>query len=392
MSSICKMSPRRKDLLVKFIKCLTFLSLIFCFAHFYLFDIFENYQKKATTFTYKRESLKEPTWPVITICSEIPFKTEILRKKYKLNRTDFFNDKGKNVTKPLWDLYDEVSFKLNQDFTMEVFINQWGWHDMMVGETILNGSESIFLEEFPTQSRGLCYGLSVSNVQMVLSTTIAISIRYQAPEFEQSGMVFHFSAENSGKNIIWNTWPHVQKLSYSLAFDSNMTNAKIVELQETEWKFYNGNENCDNGCQTQQCLTWNELLDGIDCPNICLPVIWKGLFKNTTSVAKCNETKENNCMHERFLQLRESKVKNCQPPQYEIEYKATFESPSQKKKTPNMIQLRINYQDSKTIKEEMRIYDEASLIGTLGGFLGLFVGFSFYDTLCYFIDVISSLF
>ena len=98
------------------------------------------------------------------------------------------------------------------------------------------------------------------------------------------------------------------------------------------------------------------------------------------------------CLCERFLQLRESKVKNCQPPQYEIEYGATFESSSQKKKTPNMIQLRINYQDSKTIKEELRIYDEATLIGTLGGFLGLFVGFSFYDTLCYFIDIISSLF
>ena len=178
-SSICKMSPRKKDLFVKFIKYFTFLGLILCFAHFYLFDILEKYQKKSTTFTFKKESLKKPTWPVITICSEIPFKTEILRKKYKLNKNDFFQDKGKIITQPLWDLYDEVSFKLNQDFTMEVFINQWDWHTMMVGQTILNSSESIFLEEFPTQQRGLCYGLSLSNVTMGLSTTIAIIIRSQ---------------------------------------------------------------------------------------------------------------------------------------------------------------------------------------------------------------------
>ena len=53
--------------------------------------------------------------------------------------------------------------------------------------------------------------------------------------------------------------------------------------------------------------------------------------------------------------------------------------------------LKIIEKERDFIKEELRIYDEATLIGTLGGFLGLFVGFSFYDTLCYFIDIISSL-
>ena len=376
---------------MKFIKGFTFLGLILCFAHFYLFDILDKYQKKSTTFTFKRESLKEPTWPAITICPQTPMKTEILTKKYKLNHHDFFNDRNKTLTKSLWDLYDEASFKLNQDFKMEVFINQRGWNKIKVGENLIsNGSESIMVEEFPTQSRGLCYALLLANVQMSLTDSVAIKITYQA-EYEQHGMIFHFSAENSRHNLIWKTWPHVQKLSYSMAFDSIVTNGKVMDLQETEWQFYNGNENCNNGCGADQCLTWNDLIDGIDCEMICLPVIWKGLFKNATNV-KCDKLKENRCMVQRFLDLRETKVKNCQPPSNEIEYGATFEMPPKKKKKPNMLELRIHYEDSRTVKKEVRIYDEASLIGTLGGFLGLFVGFSFYDTLCCLFELLSRLF
>ena len=38
--------------------------------------------------------------------------------------------------------------------------------------------------------------------------------------------------------------------------------------------------------------------------------------------------------------------------------------------------------------KEYLIYDEIGMFGSIGGSLGLFVGFSLYDTLCMFVDII----
>ena len=40
------------------------------------------------------------------------------------------------------------------------------------------------------------------------------------------------------------------------------------------------------------------------------------------------------------------------------------------------------------IHTEYRVYDEIGLIGSIGGSAGLFVGFSFYDIICQFLDKI----
>ena len=46
--------------------------------------------------------------------------------------------------------------------------------------------------------------------------------------------------------------------------------------------------------------------------------------------------------------------------------------------------------DTVKIHREFRVYDEIGLIGSIGGSLGLFVGFSFYDLICYAVDAIKN--
>ena len=57
-----------------------------------------------------------------------------------------------------------------------------------------------------------------------------------------------------------------------------------------------------------------------------------------------------------------------------------------------IVRLSIMYESPmKTIKSEIRIHDEASLIGSIGGTLGLFIGFSFHGSICYLLDKLFSL-
>ena len=51
--------------------------------------------------------------------------------------------------------------------------------------------------------------------------------------------------------------------------------------------------------------------------------------------------------------------------------------------------------NSRTIHEEMRLYDEIWLLGSIGGSLGLFVGFSLFDSVAVlfdkFVDLLSKI-
>ena len=57
------------------------IGLVLSLGILYLRDIFEKYEKKATTITTSREQLEFPTWPATTFCMQKPFKPSVLKKE-----------------------------------------------------------------------------------------------------------------------------------------------------------------------------------------------------------------------------------------------------------------------------------------------------------------------
>ena len=55
---------------------------------------------------------------------------------------------------------------------------------------------------------------------------------------------------------------------------------------------------------------------------------------------------------------------------------------------PHWIELRIDVRKVK-VYEEYKVYDYNGILGSVGGSLGLFIGFSFLDMMIYFIDKAS---
>ena len=77
-------------------------------------------------------------------------------------------------------------------------------------------------------------------------------------------------------------------------------------------------------------------------------------------------------------------------------YSASIELTGNTKLGITQVQFLIRFKsNSRTVHQEMRLYDEIWLLGSLGGSLGLFVGFSLFDSIAVlfdkFIDLLSKI-
>ena len=80
-----------------------------------------------------------------------------------------------------------------------------------------------------------------------------------------------------------------------------------------------------------------------------------------------------------FRRSMNEKALECRKPRFEKQYHANLmETRDNDINDKEIIFYIIANYDSKTVLEEALIYDNLTFVGTLGGFLGLFVGFSFF--------------
>ena len=128
--------------------------------------------------------------------------------------------------------------------------------------------------------------------------------------------------------------------------------------------------------------------------NECMPVVLQDFYDNDT-LPFCSHFGEQKCMiHAHNFGIKE-KFETCEYPMSDMEYSAITKKEDQSllNSNHNYTTIKISFLSStRTIKEEILVYDESTLIGTLGGFLGLFVGFSFFGLIGYFIEKLLSFF
>ena len=127
--------------------------------------------------------------------------------------------------------------------------------------------------------------------------------------------------------------------------------------------------------------------DFAGCPSKCLPESMKSLGRiNLTYIPTCNSENETACSWNHIYsdifqnQLDDSCPKPCEILEYTgkidyIESKSVSETANDTLK----LYLRFSRPFSMTVNEEYIIYDLIGVIGSAGGTLGMFIGFTFYD-------------
>ena len=368
-----------------------FIVLVLSLGKLYLQDIFEKYEKKATTITTSREQLEFPTWPATTFCMQKPIKPSVMIQEAGTPNRDIFRYSTLNISlnQSLLDVFYKAAYKLNRDFELHLLDTTTSTLNVIpakIGENRISPKVAILIEEFPTEMDGLCYSLTYrvkENMYPALFFGIIPKKELLEHPFDNpNGVTFFLTTENTRKNIIQRNWPYLTPQIIGKPF--TLRGSVHIFFEETEFRFFNGNANCKLGCLPTECLGWKDISENATCPEKCLPIHLTSLYEE---INPCKSITSNTCMYSHYIQVKKKLI--CDPPETDIQY-ATFikddEFLAMQNPQPAIYPRISPFSQTKLVKEEIRIYDNASLVAALGGFFGLFIGFSFYGTACFLID------
>ena len=125
----------------------------------------------------------------------------------------------------------------------------------------------------------------------------------------------------------------------------------------------------------------------INCTNRCVPVVLRSIMENIDhNIPECFDNSEDYCRlgvegYKTYEKLRSTCLKQCQDKASRLDVSKVKGEFVYKL---GQVQLNIYFTVSpeKIFYKEYLIYDGFGMFGSIGGSLGLFVGFSIFDSLC----------
>ena len=117
----------------------------------------------------------------------------------------------------------------------------------------------------------------------------------------------------------------------------------------------------------------------LSCPEKCFPIIFNQLFPD--DFPACQNSSLANCYIDQALGSKYNEYLHCLKPQVAEQYKLSWTERAQLKPQENQ-SLELEFvlgSDRLEYREEVLIVSGIDFVSNLGGSLGLFIGFSFYN-------------
>ena len=248
-----------------------------------------------------------------------------------------------------------------------------------------NGTQSVILESlenvngfrvFRIIHKTPIFGKTLNNVYLQIFTKFEEKIKKN--ELGPSDVVYFFltSVENS-PGIAYSKWKDGKPLKITMFKDNLVEYTIQPQLTKHLKQIGKCQEESYYKCITSQ-LDTNKFLE---CPKKCIPNIFSNLETNYSSSYCQNDTFSEKCINN---YIRQKKARfNCRRSCSNLEYFGELETsmPYQPSDIGNRSFYQMNYIINKEmamkVYEEYIIIDAISMIGSVGGTLGLFIGFSF---------------
>ena len=364
----------------------------------------KNYKQGLTNMATTEQEFEEDEigikMPAFVLCMSPSYKQKVL-DKYNIS-SEFFMMQGGTyehliAKESMQDIILESSYRLNEDFQIVLNRNPpkiYGNENLglTIGTNIHQWNEkefSINIKEVFSIQQGLCYILS-SNINMrTAGYVFSIILKENNPN---QTMKLTIVSEEDAMGILMSLWQTQPFMVPDFIFNTRTTIVDIQEKRKT--KITNCNS---NGSPYYKCFAkaTDVAIQSSNCSVKCNPMIVKSLFDtyfNDSTTPDCIDLKDEKCIFDELQEKIPSIMPQCNGQCESKEYSGKVTETSLLGTTfPNDIGKRIDlllmstYQFRTSI-QEYKIYDEVALIGSVGGSLGLFLGFSFYGFLSEVLD------
>ena len=368
-----------------------FLILLIIFFYFFFLQVVVQYLEKYTDTTKIVERVETIEAPTMTICTG--WKKSLM-EHYKITTLAFVRRPSIETNVPInltvKSLFDEVTYKLNKDFSISVSNTLSHPIPLNIGiNTIKEEGEhvqSYLVKENLSVKNGKCYVIIPNELKMkpledMWSITIARNITSEGKDMNK--IFIQISAKDTFNTLNFKMTGVTNQIMEQVFTEEN--NGYIeIEYTEQNMEFIKEcSEDAFFRCYAKQIMKTSEF----NCSRKCIPVYAQSVMENIYhEIPQCSNNDEEYCMvgvkkHKKWMKLKSACLKQC---------KNKVAILDMERKSANPIYPIGNVQfdmylyvaPEKVSIQEYLIYDGCAMFGSIGGSLGLFIGFSLFDSLC----------
>ena len=326
-------------------------------------DQMETFMKGRTTITRRVEAVNSLEFPTITICFDPATKLSVAKKYGFKSINDKFLRDVPNVTLPT--VFDEITYEMNQDYSITNYNGKkinLGLND--VDAYFHSFKMQFYVEAIKTYNQGTCIKMEPKFEMVSPSYMLRLSIQLSSTiktEDKIDSVLLMFTSNTSWVSILDNHWPQYKPLKAKVDLVKEYTH---ILLQPEEIYFQDGKDN------SVDCL--KKLIEGLNCSYPCAVTTIPGLpYCQTVNEYLCvaEETKNS---YDEYLDCFITKKATI------FSLNDRVDNPLHEDKNSLKTDIFIGMNSmKKVIKEEVFVLTLQDLIGSVGGSLGLFFGFSF---------------
>ena len=367
------MSKKRKLKNLRIFKVLSKISLFLLlsgiFSSFYLWEQGTTFVKKRHAFSSRGEKVDWLSIPEIVFCPKPCMKPSVAEKYgYALDDPSFLWKDRKETylkfNKTIWQSYHELTYHANKDYELTFeYTSTFG------EETYTSELKPASQKEIALYSHGMCTMITFSNV-VKPNILWKMDVKYNSSTVNQDtlkGFKIFVSTLDTLHGLLIDEWPYEKLILDKIEHSFDVSKYVYITLNEAKVQYMTAKSHNN----PNECI--RNFLNSSSCAFKCFPIVF-----NYMDFPPCTTKDEVWCMLSEIYGPKKMQLYDCLKPKKATMYRVTDIVYNEPEPQNDTMQVKFVYQSNiRALHEQVYVMSWTSLIGNVGGSLGLFFGFSF---------------